>query len=118
MECVSVTRSGALKSYLRLVAELPRLEEPAQEALECRVAAGDRVAARALTESFLAYVVFEASAQRGRGTRFEALIAAGNRGLAVALRQKGGSLRARVRKEVQGSLEEWVRLDDSGGSRL
>jgi DNA-directed RNA polymerase sigma subunit (sigma70/sigma32) len=106
MECMSVTKTGALKAYLRLVAELPRLDEAAQAALERRHRAGDEAASQALIESFLSYVVAEACACRGRGLRFEALIAAGNRGLSEALRQKSGPLQTRVRRAVGLHLRE------------
>lgn len=106
MERTMVGKSSALKSYLNLVAALPRLDEAAQTVLELGLLRGDAAASLALTESFLPYVVSEASAQRGRGLRFEALIAAGNRGLAEALRLRNGVLRLRVRREVGRSLRE------------
>jgi DNA-directed RNA polymerase sigma subunit (sigma70/sigma32) len=106
MERTIVAKSSALKDYLSLVAALPRLDAPAQEALERAMASGDGAAALALTESFLPLVVAEAAARRGLGLRFEALIAAGNRGLTEGLRRKSGTLAVRVRREVRRSLRD------------
>jgi DNA-directed RNA polymerase sigma subunit (sigma70/sigma32) len=106
MEHAVVSKSRALKDYLTTVAALPRLDAGAQAGLERAAQAGDTTASLALTESFLGYVVAEAALRRGLGLKFEALIAAGNRGLAEALRQTGGRLRLRVRREVRRSLKE------------
>jgi DNA-directed RNA polymerase sigma subunit (sigma70/sigma32) len=104
MERTCVSKSSALKDYLTLVASLPVPGEGDLERLEQALAAGDAGAGLALTEGFLGLVIAEASSRRGQGLRFEALIAAGNRGLAEALRQQGGRLRQRVLREVRRSL--------------
>jgi DNA-directed RNA polymerase sigma subunit (sigma70/sigma32) len=117
MDCLAVGKSGALKTYLRVVASLPRLDEADQAALEPRARAGDEDAVQSLTESFLGLVVSEANAFRGRGRRFEALIAAGNRGLSEALRRGEGPLGARVRSGVRRHLRAALEQKASGSGR-
>jgi DNA-directed RNA polymerase sigma subunit (sigma70/sigma32) len=106
MERTLVSRTSALKEYLGVIANLPRLDEAAQEALGRRLASGEHSVLAELTESFLPYVVAEATAVRGRGVRFEALIAAGNRGLAQGLRDEHGPLKARVERGVRQGIQE------------
>jgi len=105
MPSVPVARSSALKSYLVFVAGLPRLDLGEQAALQEKISVGDVRALQTLTESFLPDVVAQACALRGRGLRFEALIAAGNRGLSEALGQKQGPLALRVRRGVERHLQ-------------
>lgn len=100
MERLSPPRPRALAAYLNLVAGLPRLEPAEAAALEARARSGEGEALQDLTEGFLGLVVAEAAAFRGRGVRFEALIAAGNRGLNAALRRGAGPLEDRVRRQV------------------
>jgi hypothetical protein len=70
---------------------------------------------RLLVESFLPEVVSQANAVRGQGLRFEALIAAGNRGLAEALAQSDGILGPRVglniAKHLRLALEKAIPTD-------
>lgn len=106
MSSTLIRRANALKEYLTLVAGIPRLSPAQQDALAADLAAGDAEAGLALTESFLPLVVAEAAMRRGLGLRFEALIAAGNRGLARALRRDGGGLQARVLRDVRRALTD------------
>ncbi len=106
MKCLEATRRRALKSYLGLVAALPPLDADGRAELEVRARLGDLGAVRALTESYLGAVVAEANALRGRGRRFEALIAVGNRALAQALR--AGWSGERVLSHVRARLSAWV----------
>src|ERR1700752_3152186 len=90
MASTQTRRSGALKDYLTVVAKLPRHGQDERQALAERFGAGEAAAGMALLESFLPLVVAEAALHRGLGLRFEALIAAGNRGLAGCLRACAG----------------------------
>lgn len=103
-------RSGALKDYLNVVAQLPRRSDDERAALALRFGAGEAAAGVSLLESFLPLVVGEAALHRGLSLRFEALIAAGNRGLAGCLRACAGSapsvsaVRLAVREELRRAL--------------
>jgi DNA-directed RNA polymerase sigma subunit (sigma70/sigma32) len=102
-----IRKESALKDYLSLVARLPRVSPDAQDAMAARLLAGDAAANLELMESFLPLVVAEAALRRGLGLRFEALIAAGNRGLVQALRDpQADTLQARVRRCVRACLRE------------
>jgi DNA-directed RNA polymerase sigma subunit (sigma70/sigma32) len=116
MASAQTRRSSALKDYLNLVASLPRLGLAQREALAARYAAGDAAAAVALLESFLPLVVAEAALHRGLGLRFEALIAAGNRGLAGCLRSAMVPDEERVRRAVRRELRQ--RLAHAAARRL
>lgn len=104
MSITGTRRRSALKDYLRLVAALPRVGTAAREAMAVRLACGDGDAAVGLMESFLPLVVGEAALHRGLGLRFEALIAAGNRGLAGCLQKAAVPDEARVRRAVRREL--------------
>jgi DNA-directed RNA polymerase sigma subunit (sigma70/sigma32) len=106
MASAQTRRSGALKDYLTLVAGLPRVGRAGREALAARYAAGDAGAGVAIFESFLPLVVGEAALHRGLGLRFEALIAAGNRGLAACLRAAAVPDEERVRRAVRRELRQ------------
>jgi DNA-directed RNA polymerase sigma subunit (sigma70/sigma32) len=82
---LKMEREAALKSYLQVVAALPRPAESQRRAWLRAWRGGNADAGRLLLESFLPMVVAEAAARRGLGARFEALLAAGNRALAKAL---------------------------------
>jgi DNA-directed RNA polymerase sigma subunit (sigma70/sigma32) len=85
-------KERALRSYLQLVAALPRCSEAAQARLAGDAACGDERALRALVESFLPLVLAEAAGRRGLGVRFEVLLAAGNQGLLRCLRRNPSDL--------------------------
>jgi DNA-directed RNA polymerase sigma subunit (sigma70/sigma32) len=112
MASTQTRRPGALKDYLTVVAKLPRrgMEERARLAVD--FAAGDAEAGMLLLESYLPLVVAEAALHRGLGLRFEALIAAGNRGLAASLREHGygapaePAVRDAVREALRHSLAQ------------
>jgi DNA-directed RNA polymerase sigma subunit (sigma70/sigma32) len=110
MASTQTRRPGALKDYLNVVAQLPRWEQAEREALAQRFGAGEATAGVALLESFLPLVVAEAALHRGLSLRFEALIAAGNRGLAGCLRACAGTapsesaVRLAVREELRRAL--------------
>lgn len=101
-----IRKESALKDYLTVVARLPRIDALAQERLAQRLLAGEAAAGLQLMESFLPLVVAEAALRRGLGLRFEALIAAGNRGLVLALKEEAPGLQARVRRSVRAGLRE------------
>ena len=106
MASTIIRKSSALKDYLTLVARLPRVDAAQQDALAARLLGGDAAASLALMESFLPMVVAEAAVRRGLGLRFEALIAAGNRGLVQGLRAPAVDLQDKVRHAVRHSLRE------------
>jgi hypothetical protein len=104
MASLQTRRPGALKDYLNLVARLPRVGASERESLAARFAGGDAGAGVALLESFLSLAVAEAALHRGLGLRFEALIAASNRGLASCLRRAAVPDEERVRKAMRREL--------------
>jgi hypothetical protein len=113
----ALPRERALRSYLRLVAALPRLSEAAQARLAGDAACGDERALRALVESFLPLVLVQSAARRGMGPRFETLLAAGNQALLRCLRQAPSDL-GQVPKAVCLALDKAVARQRAKGASL
>jgi RNA polymerase primary sigma factor len=95
----------ALRAFLGQVAQLPLLSPAQQAALADEAAAGDSLALRALAQSHLPWVLAEAAQRRGRGLRFDRLLACGNVALLRALRQDPHDT-ASMAFQVQVALDE------------